>query len=118
MYRVRSATRSAAGERTRVCGEPGVFVGVEKLKSGITTINIVLNWKYRCLKSQRYRRRFVLVYPRLRYQQMPFLHISLSQCILDLVLRVLRVRLWTFWDLKCGVFRGRGRLGELGFAIV
>jgi hypothetical protein len=36
MYRVRSATRRAAGERTRVCGEPGVFVGIEKSKSEMT----------------------------------------------------------------------------------
>jgi hypothetical protein len=118
MYRVRSATRSAAGERTRVCGEPSVFVGVEKSKSGMTAINIVHNSRYRYLKSQPYRRRFGLVYPKLRCRQMLFLQISLSEGIWDLVLRVLRVRLWTFWDLECGVFRGRGRLGELGFAIV
>jgi hypothetical protein len=36
-YRTKSATRRAAGEITKVCGEPGMFVGVEKSKLGITS---------------------------------------------------------------------------------
>jgi len=35
-YRVRSATRRAAGDKTSVCGEPGAFAEVEKSKSGMT----------------------------------------------------------------------------------
>ena len=75
---MRSATRSAAGERTSVWGEPGEFVGIEKSKSCMTRIRYgrPSGWVYLVEESRADLRHSVLAFPKKRCRQRLSLNVS------------------------------------------